>query len=126
MKFGNEMIPSIMYAMQTFILDASQIDSTLDADQFLAKFYNLPFQEPALIRSFLYSDETLRITKVFNWPSDAPNWVDISLLLEVIQQRSPYFYLIWGPEQEKLQDDQDEQNLIDPELQPKIVDKIKL
>lgn len=115
------MFPSIMMHMQTYILDASKIDPTLDADQFLAEFYNLPFQEPALIRNFLYADETLRVTKVFNWPSEAQNWVDISLLLEVIQQRSPYFYLIWGPE-ENQKDQTDDQS----EVQPTIVDKIKI
>lgn len=111
--------------MQTFILDASQIDPTIDADQFLAEFYNLPFQEPAQIRNFLYADETLRITKVLNWPSENPNWIDISLLLEVIQQRSPCFYLIWGPDQENTQQSKTEPQL-DFEIQPTIVDKIKL
>lgn len=121
--------------METFIMDASQIDPTMDPDLFLAQFYNLPFSEPAQIRYFLYADETLRITKVFNWPAKSENWTRISLILEAIQQHSSYFYLIWGPELTDTRKEEASAMLSEietvvqseqPEVQTTVVDKIKI
>lgn len=84
--------------MQTYILDAQTIDPTQDPAAFLCSFYDLPAQTLPEIKRFLYADPKVRITEVFNWPVAHENWKAIASTLEIIQQHSASFYVIWGPE----------------------------
>ena len=84
--------------MQTFILDASKIDPQKDAAQFFSDFYSLPLQPLTRMRNELYTDPVIRVTEVFKWPATQENWKEIASTLELIQQHSPSFYVIWGPE----------------------------
>lgn len=84
--------------MQTLILDASKIDPQKDACSFLSEFYSIPAKNLADLRRELYADPAIRVTEVFNWPIETENWKEISATLELIQQHSTTFYVIWGPE----------------------------
>ncbi len=84
--------------MQTYILDAKTIDPAQDPAAFLYSFYDLPQQTLPEIKRFLYADPEVRITEVFNWPASHDNWKAIASTLEIIQQHSASFYVIWGPE----------------------------
>lgn len=84
--------------MKSFVLDAAKIEPGLNAVQFFQQFYHLKDETIASIKRTLFAMEETMITEVFNWPADHPAWKEISLVLESIQQHSPNFYVIWGPE----------------------------
>lgn len=86
--------------MKTRILDASKIDPQQDPSEFFCSFYELEPMNLAQIRKHFYMSSEPMVTEVFNWPVRTPNWKDICLTLESIQQHSPSFYVIWGPETE--------------------------
>ncbi len=84
--------------MQTYILDAQTIHPDQDPADFLCSFYDLPKQTLPEIKRFLYADPEVRVTEVFHWPAASENWKAIASTLEIIQQHSASFYVIWGPE----------------------------
>lgn len=86
--------------MQSYILDARTIDPSQDPADFLADFYSIQKLSLFEIKKLLFASDQIRVTEVFNWPVDTPNWKAIADTLENIQQHSPTFYVIWGPETE--------------------------
>ncbi|WP_323088519.1 hypothetical protein [Allobaculum sp. JKK-2023] len=84
--------------MQSYILDARTIDPKQDPADFLCKFYSLPSMSMPELKRSLYADPDVRITEVFNWPVEGTSWKAIASALEIIQQHSASFYVIWGPE----------------------------
>ena len=84
--------------MKTYHLDATKIDPNADPAGCLCEFYGIEKQDLFSLRRTLFASEENRLTEVFNWPVDTPNWKAIADQLESIQQHSPSFYVIWGPE----------------------------
>lgn len=84
--------------MKTYILDASKIDPDLTAEEFFCTFYSLEAMSMQDIRKYFFNNPEPVVTEVFSWPVKTPNWKEISMNLESMQQHSPYFYVIWGPE----------------------------
>lgn len=89
-----------MEDMKTKILDVSTIPPAMSAEQFFCSFYELPELSLSKIREYFYKTDEVTVTEVFNWPPQAniAAWKEIALCLESIQQHSPVFYVIWGPE----------------------------
>ncbi len=86
--------------MKTYHLDAATIDPSVDPATFLCEFYHVEPQDLLSLRKTLFASDEIRQTQVFNWPINSANWKPIADTLEYVQQHSPNFYVIWGPETE--------------------------
>ena len=84
--------------MQSYILDARTIDPKQDRAEFLCRCYSLHAMSMPELKRYLYADPDVRVTEVFNWPVEGASWKAIASALEIIQQHSATFYVIWGPE----------------------------
>lgn len=82
--------------MEIVQLDAKKIMAHPEPITYLASRFGVQASALDQLHEYLVKDATYRQVEVYHWPASQESWQALADMLEDVQQKSEYFFLVWG------------------------------